>query len=121
MQQEETMPTILWDEVSSFERYPKLSLKKGDKVTVTFMDDGNFVPEKALKQSGAKYARDSHVFVVESAGEKKEFWASTTAHSTMRQLKDIRNSNGNTLKGAKATMARVSEEADETNYEIKSA
>src|SRR4030042_6265146 len=96
-----------WDNVADFERHPKLSLKIGEQANVTFEDDGNFVsnawrpawsgvgrlPDKdALRDGGAKFPRDSHVFVVSVKGEKLEYWVGAKSFSTLRQLKRIRES-----------------------------
>jgi len=113
------MVEINWSEITSFERYPKLQLSKGQKVEgVVFQDDGSFVTGKTLKQAGAKHPKDSFVFVVAVGKELKEFWLNAQAFSTSRQLKQIRDNNNSTLKGAKATIERVSEDPAEANYKI---
>jgi len=108
-----------WDKISDFERHEKLVLKQNENVTGTFCDDGNFVPRKVLEESKAKYPRDSYVFVIEVNGSKKEFWVSTSSHSTMRQLKRVRETNNGTLEGLKVSIKRISEEPTKQNYEIK--
>lgn len=118
------MTEIDWAQITSFERHPKLRLPNmGDEVEVIFEDDGNFVPKKRLIDAGVKYPRDSYVFVVSvikgTKKEKHEFWVGEQSFSTMNQLKQIRNNNGDKLTGIRAKIKRISTEPTETNYEIR--
>ena len=112
------MTKIEWDSVSDFERHPKLELKAGDSVNIKFEDDGTFVSKKQLADTGAKFPRDSYVFVVSVGNERKEFWVGSQSYSVTRQLKRLRERFGGNLKGAKASIKRVSDKLNETNYEI---
>jgi hypothetical protein len=122
---------IDWDKTGqTFERHPKLSLKKGDKARVTFLDDGNEVSASLIK---GDFPRDSFVFVVElkesatgvqdkakielSAGDKAEFWISTKSFSLLKAMKELRKKKG-TLEGVTTTINRVSDKTTETNYEF---
>ena len=107
-----------WESVTDFERHPSLKMEVGDEVEAELQDDGNFVSKKQMQDAGAKFARDCNVFVVKIGEELKEFWIATTAYSTMRQLKRIRDENDDSLKGTKVRIKRVSDKTDETNYEI---
>ncbi len=109
-----------WDSVTDIERHEKLAIKKGEKVDVEFLDDGNFVSKKILQDAKAKHPRDSHIFVLDVDGTKNEWWVSANAFSLMRDLKRLRDGNGGTLKGLKATIERVSDEPTETNYTVYS-
>lgn len=115
------MANFDWSQVSDFERFPKLeSVKKvGSEAKITFQDDGTFVSEKQLKEAKAKHPRDSIVFVVMENNEKKEFWVASESYSVVKQLKRVREKNGGTLKGAVVKIKRVSDQTNETNYEIK--
>jgi len=115
------MAGIEWDDISSFERNPKLDMSVGDEVEGTFNGDGDFVPKKALEQAGAKFPRDSYVFTIETKDGAREFWQGTKNYSIMNQLKTLRDSNGNTLKGLKVLIKRVSDKMNGTNYEISKA
>lgn len=107
-----------WELVSDFERHPKLdTMKVGDTVRMKFLDNGTFVTAKQLKDAGAKFPRDSIVFVVEVKGEKKEWWISDTAYSVKKQLKRLHDTNGK-LAGANVSVKRISDKNTETNYEL---
>jgi len=112
------MATINWDEITTFDRYPKLDMKVGDKVTVTFEDDGSFVSKKVLADSGAQYPRDSFVFVISKDGQKHEFWVGAKNYSLMNILKQLREENGGNLKGLTVEIERISDKPSETNYKI---
>ena len=113
------MAEVKWNEISTFDRHEKLKLKVDEVAEVTFLDDGNFVSKRVLEQSGSKFPRDSYVFIVDTKKDKKEIWVAVQAYSTMNQLKSIRNDNGDTLKGAKVKIKRVSDSPKETNYEFE--
>lgn len=107
--------------IQDFERHPLIEVKVGEKKKVTFEDDGNFVNATALKNAGAKFPRDSHVFTVSLKGEKMEYWVAAQSYSVMKQLKRLRSENNNTLVGLNANISRVSDKTDATNYEITKA
>lgn len=112
------MAEINWGNVSDFERYDKLDMKVGDERQGKFVGDGTFVPSKQLKDAGAKFPRDSYVFVLEIDGQRREFWVGAQSYSVVRQIKRIRDANEGKLDGAGVNIKRVSEKTDETNYEI---
>ena len=110
---------VNWEEVGSFERFPKLNDKLkdvGQKAGVVFLDDGKTIGadvlQTAFKQKGVKgiKAKDTNVFVVTHNGEKHELWISATSYTNMNELKGIRNENGNTLVNAKVVVKRVSKD-----------
>jgi len=110
------MGNIDWENIAIFERFPKLNdelQEVGSKAKVKFMDDGTLVDSakisEAMKMKGIKgiKPRDSYVFVVESNGNKKEFWLSATAYTNLAELKALREKKG-TLIGVEALIERVS-------------
>jgi len=121
----------IWDNksLSSFERYPKITeLVKnvGDKVELVGCDDGSEVPADRIaaryKDTGQKgiKAKDSNVFVVEHEGKQYELWLGATNWTALRQLKEIRDNNGDTLLKAKFTIEKVSEnDPEKSTYEFK--
>lgn len=116
----------VFDQVVSFERYPKLKLEKvGAKARVRFINEGNFVSAESIqsvfKDKGVKgiKARDSLVFNVEKDGETFEFWVSRTNYTNIRQIGDIRNANNNSLIDLSVTIEKVSEnDPTKSTYEI---
>lgn len=107
-----------WNEITDIERHDKFAMKKGEKAEVKFLDDGNFVSKKILQDAKAKHPRDSHIFVLEVGDAKNEWWVSANAFTLMRDLKKLRDENGGTLVGLKATIERISDEPTETNYSV---
>src|SRR3990167_6867433 len=109
-----------WDKIGGFDRHPKIALQEvGDTADVVFMDEGTEVSaeklSEAFKAKGIKKikAKDSIVFVVEQATEKKEVWLGAQNYSNLSELKKIRESNNNTLVGAKVKISRVSKDDPE--------
>ena len=110
---------VNWNEIGSFDRYPKLSdelTQVGDAQRVIFCDDGTDVPadkiQNAMKEKGVKNikARDSIVFHVKAGGKDYEVWLSSTSYTNLRELKEIREKNHNTLIDAEVKIQRVSKD-----------
>ena len=110
---------VEWNNIGGFDRYPKITdeLKEiDDSKTVIFLDDGKDVEaeilQKALIDKGQKNikARDSIVFHVGCDGKDYEMWISATSYSNLRELKQIRDGNKNTLVDAKIKITRVSKD-----------
>ena len=123
------MAKIDWSQESeSFERFPVLKMKVGEKATVVFEDEGNLVDAALLKEAASRstekkktFPRDSIVFLVSKANEKMEFWVGAKNYSIRRQIAAIAKANGNKLTGCKAKIERVSDSQTETNYIITKA
>jgi hypothetical protein len=102
---------------ADFERHPVLKLKDGEEIKVKFEDNGNVVSAEQLKSKGAKFPRDSYVYVVSVGAEKKEFWVSSQSFSLLKQIKKLWAVNSS-LVGVRAKVKRISSKTTETNYEI---
>lgn len=121
----------VWDSVSVFERFPKLNSEMkevGKKVEVVCEDDGHVVPasqmSEAYKKKGVKgiKAQDTLVLVVSQNGEKKEFWVNLKSFSLLRELKKIRESNGDgkSLKGSRIRFERLATNSpNEPNWKVE--
>ena len=111
--------TVDWDAIAgSYESHPSFKMKKGEKKTVIFQDDGKAVDKKTLEKAGSPFPKPSYVFFIkDEKGNEYDWWVAQTSFGVLNQLKAIRGPNG--LTGVKAEIKRVSDNATETNYEIK--
>lgn len=111
------------DDIQVFDRFPKLNdelKEKGASKTVTFLDVGREVDEATLRKSGAKFPRNSIIYVVEDNGEKKEFWIGASNFSNLRELKDIRDASGGSLENVKVKITRIEVQAqDKPNWKFE--
>lgn len=120
-----------WNNIQNFERFPNLAKdleNVGDSRTVKFLDEGEDIKaevlQQALVQKGKKNikARDSIMFVVEDKSEKKEVWVSATNYTNLRELKAIRDMNGNSLVNAMVKVTRASkDDMTESSFKFEKA
>lgn len=114
------MAGIDWDQVGgNSQTYPSVNSnlkKKGDKVEIEFIDDGNKVDKDVIKAAREKKGikskvppSDSYVFTVKDLNSKetKSFWMKTTQYTNLKELAEIREGNNDTLVGAKAKIEKV--------------
>lgn len=107
---------VEWKGIEVFERFKNLSKmipNVADSIVVRFVDNGSFVSANklgiAFKAKGIKDIKpvDSHVFIVESAGERYEIWLKATNYTNLGELKIIAEKENYSLVGVVVRITRV--------------
>ena len=118
-----------WDKIGKRRKLPRLNdllKERGSWVRVIFRDDGKLISkdviEAALKAKGVKGIRadDMVVFTVEeeNSGKLYSFWLRFRNISALKQLKEIRSRNNDSLEGVRIEISRVSTARDRPNWEF---
>lgn len=125
------MSEVPWNTIGgNFESHPSANQnlkKKGDSISIEFVDDGSLVTKEQIKQARDKKGSkstvppsDNYVFTVTDlkTKETKSLWMKTTMYTNLGELKEIREANNNTLVGAKAKITKV-QTGDATRPSLK--